>query len=110
MPPRYYTGPISDHFDGVRFFDPHGASVAAPYLDQARLQEREMDKGDRGDQRQDLLERARRKLVRRNLGERGRHIDPDPQPDFWEAAPPARHKRNPYDHTHTVDRIFGERE
>jgi hypothetical protein len=26
MPPRYYTGPISDHFDGVRFFDPHGAS------------------------------------------------------------------------------------
>jgi L-ascorbate metabolism protein UlaG (beta-lactamase superfamily) len=24
MPPRYYTGPISDHFDGVRFFDPHG--------------------------------------------------------------------------------------
>jgi L-ascorbate metabolism protein UlaG (beta-lactamase superfamily) len=25
MPPRYYTGPISDHFDGVRFFDPHGA-------------------------------------------------------------------------------------
>jgi hypothetical protein len=51
MPPRYYTGPISDHFDRVRFFDPHGASVAAPYLDQARLQQREMDKGDRGDQR-----------------------------------------------------------
>jgi hypothetical protein len=25
MPPRYYTGPISDHFDGVRFFDPHRA-------------------------------------------------------------------------------------
>jgi L-ascorbate metabolism protein UlaG (beta-lactamase superfamily) len=25
MPPRYYAGPISDHFDGVRFFDPHGA-------------------------------------------------------------------------------------
>ena len=24
MPPRYYTGPISDHFNGVRFFDPHG--------------------------------------------------------------------------------------
>jgi L-ascorbate metabolism protein UlaG (beta-lactamase superfamily) len=24
MPP-YYTGPISDHFDGERFFDPHGA-------------------------------------------------------------------------------------
>src|SRR6516164_8122835 len=24
MSPRYYTGPISDHFDGVRFFDPHG--------------------------------------------------------------------------------------
>jgi L-ascorbate metabolism protein UlaG (beta-lactamase superfamily) len=23
---RYYTGPVSDHFDGVRFFDPHGAS------------------------------------------------------------------------------------
>jgi L-ascorbate metabolism protein UlaG (beta-lactamase superfamily) len=26
MPPRYYTGPVSDHFDGVRFFDPGGAS------------------------------------------------------------------------------------
>jgi L-ascorbate metabolism protein UlaG (beta-lactamase superfamily) len=25
MPPRYYHGPVSDHFDGVRFFDPHGA-------------------------------------------------------------------------------------
>jgi L-ascorbate metabolism protein UlaG (beta-lactamase superfamily) len=23
---RYYTGPVSDHFDGLRFFDPHGAS------------------------------------------------------------------------------------
>jgi L-ascorbate metabolism protein UlaG (beta-lactamase superfamily) len=23
---RYYTGSVSDHFDGVRFFDPHGAS------------------------------------------------------------------------------------
>jgi L-ascorbate metabolism protein UlaG (beta-lactamase superfamily) len=23
---RYYTGPVSDHFDGVRFFDPHGVS------------------------------------------------------------------------------------
>ena len=23
---RYYAGPISDHFDGVRFFDPRGAS------------------------------------------------------------------------------------
>ena len=23
---RYYSGPVSDHFDGVRFFDPHGAS------------------------------------------------------------------------------------
>src|SRR5687768_62574 len=22
---RYYDGPISDHFDGTRFFDPHGA-------------------------------------------------------------------------------------
>ena len=21
---RYYHGPVSDHFDGVRFFDPHG--------------------------------------------------------------------------------------
>jgi hypothetical protein len=21
---RYYSGPISDHFDGERFFDPHG--------------------------------------------------------------------------------------
>ena len=26
MPRQYYTGPISDHFDGVRFFDPHGAA------------------------------------------------------------------------------------
>jgi L-ascorbate metabolism protein UlaG (beta-lactamase superfamily) len=24
MPRRYYKGPVSDHFDGVRFFDPHG--------------------------------------------------------------------------------------
>ncbi|MGE0524487.1 MAG: MBL fold metallo-hydrolase [Variibacter sp.] len=23
---RYYDGPVSDHFDGVRFFDPHGAA------------------------------------------------------------------------------------
>src|SRR5256885_1228377 len=22
---RYYNGPVSDHFDGLRFFDPHGA-------------------------------------------------------------------------------------
>src|SRR6266404_8204075 len=22
---RYYNGPVSDHFDGARFFDPHGA-------------------------------------------------------------------------------------
>ena len=21
----YYSGPVSDHFDGTRFFDPHGA-------------------------------------------------------------------------------------
>jgi hypothetical protein len=21
---RYYHGPVSDHFDGERFFDPHG--------------------------------------------------------------------------------------
>jgi uncharacterized protein YbjT (DUF2867 family) len=27
MPPRYYTGPISDHFDGVRFFDPLGVAA-----------------------------------------------------------------------------------
>jgi hypothetical protein len=20
---RYYNGPVSDHFDGARFFDPH---------------------------------------------------------------------------------------
>jgi L-ascorbate metabolism protein UlaG (beta-lactamase superfamily) len=26
MPRRYYIGPLSDHFDGARFFDPHGAS------------------------------------------------------------------------------------
>jgi L-ascorbate metabolism protein UlaG (beta-lactamase superfamily) len=24
MPPPYYSGPVSDHFDGARFFDPHG--------------------------------------------------------------------------------------
>jgi hypothetical protein len=23
---RYYVGPISDHFDGERFFDPHGVA------------------------------------------------------------------------------------
>jgi L-ascorbate metabolism protein UlaG (beta-lactamase superfamily) len=23
---RYYKGPVSDHFDGVRFFDPHGSA------------------------------------------------------------------------------------
>ena len=23
---RYYRGPVSDHFDGARFFDPHGAA------------------------------------------------------------------------------------
>jgi len=22
---RYYDGPVSDHFDGLRFFDPHGS-------------------------------------------------------------------------------------
>ena len=22
---RYYDGPVSDHFDGTRFFDPHGS-------------------------------------------------------------------------------------
>ena len=22
---RYYDGPVSEHFDGVRFFDPHGS-------------------------------------------------------------------------------------
>ena len=22
---RYYDGPISDHFDGTHFYDPHGA-------------------------------------------------------------------------------------
>jgi L-ascorbate metabolism protein UlaG (beta-lactamase superfamily) len=27
MPPRYYTGPVTEHFDGVRFFDPHGVPV-----------------------------------------------------------------------------------
>jgi L-ascorbate metabolism protein UlaG (beta-lactamase superfamily) len=27
MSQRYYTGPISDHFDGVRFFDPLGVAV-----------------------------------------------------------------------------------
>jgi L-ascorbate metabolism protein UlaG (beta-lactamase superfamily) len=29
MPPRYYAGPISDHFDGVRFFDPNGAPAGS---------------------------------------------------------------------------------
>jgi len=24
MPRRYYEGAVSDHFDGIRFFDPHG--------------------------------------------------------------------------------------
>jgi Beta-lactamase superfamily domain len=24
MPSRYYSGPVSDHFDGERFFDPRG--------------------------------------------------------------------------------------
>src|SRR4051812_33139166 len=23
---RYYSGPVSDHFDGMRFFDPHGSA------------------------------------------------------------------------------------
>src|SRR5215216_5160740 len=23
---RYYSGPVSDHFDGLRFFDPHGSA------------------------------------------------------------------------------------
>jgi hypothetical protein len=23
---RYYNGPVSDHFDGLRFFDPHGSA------------------------------------------------------------------------------------
>ena len=27
MPPRYYSGPVSDHFDGTRFFDPRGVSA-----------------------------------------------------------------------------------
>jgi L-ascorbate metabolism protein UlaG (beta-lactamase superfamily) len=27
MPQRYYRGPASDHFDGARFFDPHGTSA-----------------------------------------------------------------------------------
>jgi L-ascorbate metabolism protein UlaG (beta-lactamase superfamily) len=26
---RYYDGPVSDHFDGARFFDPHGASPSS---------------------------------------------------------------------------------
>ena len=24
---RYYDGPVSDHFDGLRFFDPHGSPL-----------------------------------------------------------------------------------
>jgi L-ascorbate metabolism protein UlaG (beta-lactamase superfamily) len=28
---RYYDGPISDHFDGTRFFDPHGVSPRSPF-------------------------------------------------------------------------------
>ena len=27
---RYYDGPVSDHFDGTRFFDPHGATPRSP--------------------------------------------------------------------------------
>jgi hypothetical protein len=32
---RYYDGPVSDHFDGTRFFDPHGAPPKS-FLDLAR--------------------------------------------------------------------------
>lgn len=32
---RYYDGPISDHFDGTRFFDPHGAPPKS-FVDLAR--------------------------------------------------------------------------
>jgi L-ascorbate metabolism protein UlaG (beta-lactamase superfamily) len=33
----YYTGPVSDHFDGTRFFDPHGAPPK-PFTDLLRWQ------------------------------------------------------------------------
>jgi len=33
---RYYDGPVSDHFDGLRFFDPQGAPLKSP-LDLARF-------------------------------------------------------------------------
>ena len=32
---RYYNGPVSDHFDGRRFFDPHGAPPKS-FVDLAR--------------------------------------------------------------------------
>jgi L-ascorbate metabolism protein UlaG (beta-lactamase superfamily) len=32
---RYYDGPVSDHFDGTRFFDPHGAPLKS-FVDLAR--------------------------------------------------------------------------
>src|SRR3954467_3310128 len=34
---RYYKGPVSDHFDGARFFDPHG-SAPKPFADLLRWQ------------------------------------------------------------------------
>ena len=50
-------------------------------LHTSRLQEREMDQGDRSQQRlsRHLLERARLQLVRRNLVDCGLHIDAGPQ-------------------------------
>jgi L-ascorbate metabolism protein UlaG (beta-lactamase superfamily) len=34
---RYYSGPVSDHFDGLRFFDPHG-SAPKSFTDVVRWQ------------------------------------------------------------------------
>ena len=31
----YYSGPVSDHFDGTRFFDPHGVPPK-PFTDLLR--------------------------------------------------------------------------
>lgn len=33
---RYYSGPVSDHFDGLRFFDPHGVPPKS-FADVARM-------------------------------------------------------------------------
>jgi len=61
---RYYNGPVSDHFDGERFFDPHGA---AP--------------------------KSRRELLRWRFGRRSRALRakwPSSAPSPYADRPPAR--------------------